>query len=156
MKTLTYKFIILLFSLLCYTLNSNAYNLRQINNKDGLSNSSILSVGQDENHLMLFGTCDGLNIFDGKDIQIFRSTPSNQAIKGNFIEKIITTQPGTYWIRTNSGLNKMNSQKGEFLFFQSLPATTSFSQIVSMTFSYMMESEIYRYSMKRPSNFNLS
>ena len=82
MKTLTYKFIILLFSLLCYTLNSNAYNLRQINNKDGLSNSSILSVGQDENHLMLFGTCDGLNIFDGKDIQIFRSTPSNQAIKG--------------------------------------------------------------------------
>lgn len=117
MKTLTYKFIILLFSLLCYTLNSNAYNLRQINNKDGLSNSSILSVGQDENHLMLFGTCDGLNIFDGKDIQIFRSTPSNQAIKGNFIEKIITTQPGTYWIRTNSGLNKMNSQKGEFLFF---------------------------------------
>ena len=56
MKTLTYKFIILLFSLLCYTLNSNAYNLRQINNKDGLSNSSFLSVGQDENHLMLFGT----------------------------------------------------------------------------------------------------
>lgn len=117
MKTHIYKSILLVISLFCYTFTGHTYNLRQIINKDGLSNSSILSLGQDENHLMLFGTCDGLNIFDGKDVQIFRSTPSQQTITGNFIEKIVTTQPGTYWIRTNSGLNKMDYQKGEVLFF---------------------------------------
>lgn len=94
-----------------------AYNLRQINNKDGLSNSSILSLGQDENHLMLFGTCDGLNIFDGKDIRVIRSTSSEQTITGNIIEKIITTGSNTYWVKTNSGLNKLNYQTGEVLLF---------------------------------------
>lgn len=116
MKTSIFK-LILSVCLLCCSSAGGAYNLRQINNKDGLSNSSILSLGQDENHLMLFGTCDGLNIFDGKDIQVFRSTSSEQTLNGNIIEKIITIQPDTYWIKTNSGLNRLNHQKGEILLF---------------------------------------
>lgn len=108
---------IILACLFCYISAGNAYNLRQINNKNGLSNSSIVSLGQDENHLMLFGTCDGLNIFDGKNIRIFRSAPSAQTIKGNIIEKIITTSSNTYWVKTNSGLNRLNYQNGEALLF---------------------------------------
>ena len=116
MKTFICKFIIVSCLLYCATASS-AYNLRQISNKDGLSNSSILSLGQDKNHLMLFGTCDGLNVFDGKEIRIFRSTPSEQTIAGNIIEKIIVTHADTYWVKTNSGLNKLNYQKGEVLLF---------------------------------------
>lgn len=107
---------ILFICFFCYTSLANAYNLRQISNKDGLSNTSILSLGQDENHLMLFGTCDGLNIFDGSDIQIFRPTSMDQSIRGNIVEKIIAF-PGAYCIRTNSGLNIFNCRKGEVLFF---------------------------------------
>ena len=109
--------LILSACLFCHTTAGSAYNLRQINNKDGLSNSAILSLGQDTNHLMLFGTCDGLNIFDGKDIQVIRASSSEQTIVGNIIERIHVTQPGTYWIRTNSGLNRLNLQKGKVSLF---------------------------------------
>lgn len=141
------KAYILLVCLLCYTSTGSAYNLRQINNKDGLSNSSILSLGQDENHLMLFGTCDGLNIFDGKDIQVLRSTPSEQTIVGNIIEKIITSQPDTYWIKTNSGLNKLNYQKGEVLLFPEFAGYNYiFSDKMNNLFVYDRTGNLHRFN----------
>lgn len=146
MKTLVHK-LILSACLICYTFMCSAYNLRQINNKDGLSNSSILSLGQDENHLMLFGTCDGLNIFDGKDIQVFRSTSSEQTITGNIIEKIITTGYDTYWIKTNSGLNRLNYQKGEVLLFPEFAGYNYiFSDTMNNLFVYDRAGELHRFN----------
>ena len=55
---------------------SVAYTLRQIDNTDGLSNSAVLSLAQDETGRLWIGTCDGLNLFDGREVTFFGRTPS--------------------------------------------------------------------------------
>lgn len=85
-----------------------AYNLRQITNRDGLSNSAILSIGQDRDGIMWFGSCDGLNIYNGVDINLYNPIDVDKALSGNLIEHIIRSNDGTLWIHTNYGLNKLD------------------------------------------------
>ena len=58
--------LIFILNLLIHTVS--AYNLKQIADKEYMSNSSITSLCQDERGLMWIGTCDGLNIYDGQEI----------------------------------------------------------------------------------------
>lgn len=87
---------------------SIAYNLRQISNNDGLSNSAILSICQDIDGFMWFGSCDGLNLFNGLNIQVYKPTNKDNNLSGNLIENIIETDKGVLWIHTNYGLNRFN------------------------------------------------
>lgn len=144
----THILILILAFLSCYTLEANAYNRRQISNKDGLSNGSILSLGQNDNHLMLFGSCDGLNIYDGKSIQVYRPTTAQDKnrLSGNIIERIISTKPGISWIKTNYGLNKLDLDKEEVTTF---PQFTSrvilFTNHKKDLFVYTRHKKLYRY-----------
>ena len=52
---------------------AGAYNLKQVADKEYMSNSSITSLCQDDKGLMWIGTCDGLNIYDGQEIEEFKS-----------------------------------------------------------------------------------
>jgi len=104
-------FILLL--LLVLTINNSiyAYNLRQISNKDNLSNSAVLSLYQDSDGYMWFGTCDGLNMFDGISIQIYKPIKGSQNnLSGNLIEGITETEDGILWVETNYGLTKLNKR----------------------------------------------
>ena len=57
---------------LCLLLPANiqGQHIRQLSNRDGLSNSAILSLYQDERGLIWIGSCDGLNVFDGTDVHL--------------------------------------------------------------------------------------
>ncbi|MFZ4861244.1 ATP-binding protein [Sphingobacterium sp. Mn56C] len=89
---------------------ANAYNLKQISNRENLSNSAVLSVYQSLNGLMLFGTCDGLNFYNGRTVEHYQPLSSAHALSGNLIENIIETVPETFWIQTYYGMNKLNRQ----------------------------------------------
>lgn len=91
--------------------NLKAYNLRQISDKEGLSNSSILSISQDTDGFMWFGSCDGLNIFNGINIDVYKPTTNNNNISGNLIESIIEAENGIFWIHTNYGLDRFDKRK---------------------------------------------
>ncbi len=97
-----------LFNLNC-TL---AYNLKQLSNIDGLSNSSVISLYQDSSNFLWFCTFDGLNMFDGSKVHVYRSQNSNTNFSSHVIRQAIETEPGTYWLRTNLGLNKF-TRKGK-------------------------------------------
>lgn len=112
MKVSTIKAFLLLFIIPSITVS--AYNLRQISSKDGLSNSAILSMLQDKNNEMWFGSCDGLNIFDGVKIKVYKNfAEKNNILSGNLIEKIIETSDDIYWIHTNYGLDRLDTKKKE-------------------------------------------
>lgn len=83
-----------------------AYNIKSITANDGLSNSSIISIGQMQNGLMLFGTCDGVNCFDGTRVYPLQ-TLKDTYIPGNVIEDIMTDQDDHCWILTNHGLTRL-------------------------------------------------
>ena len=64
--------ILLFFCCLNLLMNTaGAYNLKQVADKEYMSNSSITSLCQDDKGLMWIGTCDGLNIYDGQEIEEF-------------------------------------------------------------------------------------
>ena len=111
------KTLFLQLFILAGILFANAYNLRQISNKDGLSNSAILSIYQDVNGLMWFGSCDGLNIFDGSGVSLYKSPENNNNLSGNLIEDILETVEGTFWLQTNYGLNKLDKKKKQVEYF---------------------------------------
>ena len=62
MKQLTFLFLTL--SLSCHT-NLYADNLRNISSREGISNNSVLSLAQGQDGYVWFGTCDGLDMWDG-------------------------------------------------------------------------------------------
>lgn len=103
------KFILALLLFIQASVMSG-YNLRQISNTDGLSNSAVLSLYQDYQGFLWFGTCDGVNLYDGLDISHLTFS-DRKSLSGNIIEDIIETENGTFWIQTNYGLNKVEKQK---------------------------------------------
>ncbi|MDD4823142.1 MAG: two-component regulator propeller domain-containing protein [Bacteroidales bacterium] len=105
MKT-TVSFFVLLFLLL---QNSFGQNLRQISSREGISNNAILSLCQDRDGYIWLGTCDGLNLWDGNEMQLFPPSPQiANYLSGNLIEEIVITDDNLFWIRTNHGLDKLN------------------------------------------------
>ena len=86
-------------------------NLRQISHDDGLSNSAVLSIHQDTRGTMWFGTCDGLNAFDGMTVSVYQSG-GGKGLSGNMIEDIVETPKNIFWIQTNYGLNSLNIRNG--------------------------------------------
>lgn len=95
---------------LAFTHDACGYNLRQISNIDGLSNSAVLSLYQDHDGFLWLGTCDGLNLYDGLEFHplIFAE---GKSLSGNLIENILETENGTLWVQTNYGLDKLDKYK---------------------------------------------
>lgn len=80
-----------------------AQNIRRITHRDGLSNSSILSLAQDSEGYIWAGSCDGLNLWDGHTARNFRCS-------GNLIQEIIATEDGYLWLRTNYGVDRFDTR----------------------------------------------
>lgn len=110
-KNVTFKKVLILLSHVFLTLHLNAYNLHQLSNKEGLSNSAILSICQDKDRFMWIGTADGLNLYNGADITVFK--PGNEVsgnLSGNLIEEVWEGEEDIIWINTNHGLNRYNKR----------------------------------------------
>lgn len=81
-------------------------NLRQISSREGISNNAVLSLGQDKYGFLWVGTCDGLNMWDGEQMQLFPNAwQKSEGLSGNLIEQIAVTRDSLFWIRTNYGLD---------------------------------------------------
>ncbi|MDR0541095.1 MAG: hybrid sensor histidine kinase/response regulator, partial [Dysgonamonadaceae bacterium] len=89
----------------------SADNFRQISSKDGLSNSSVCCVLQDDRRFLWLGTYDGLNMYDGNNIHIYKPEINNpKSLSSNVIRNIIETNGNCLWISTKWGLNKLSKQ----------------------------------------------
>lgn len=104
--------IISLFVAIGISVQLSAYNIRQINSRDGLSNSAVTCLLQDKGRTLWIGTYDGLNRYNGANIQIYKPDIKKQnSLSGNVIRKIIESRDGFLWIMTKWGLNKYSKKK---------------------------------------------
>ena len=102
---------LLICILCCFPHLIHAYSLRQFSNKNGLSNSAILSLYQDHQGVIWIGSCDGLNIFDGTNIHVYNPVnPTKAPLSGNLINDIMETEKDVLGIQTNYGLDRLDTK----------------------------------------------
>lgn len=85
---------------------ADANNLRQISSREGISNNAVLSLCQDTCGYVWIGTCDGLNLWDGRQMKLFPvDWGTDERLSGNLIERIARTDDGLFWVYSNYGLD---------------------------------------------------
>lgn len=108
------KFTILLLAISAGCIHSKAYNIRQINSWDGLSNSAVICMLQDNERYLWLGTYDGLNKYNGTEISIYKPDIRNHnSLSGNVIRKMVESKDGYIWIMTKGGLNLYSKKKDQ-------------------------------------------
>lgn len=91
------------------------FSIEQLDNTDGLSNSSINTIFQDSENLLWIGTWDGLNRYDGNSFKIFRPVPNDEnSLTNQVILKIGEDNTGNIWVLTLHGINKYDKKSNTF------------------------------------------
>lgn len=117
-KNYTAKFLLILFiSILGGKVFGDEliWQSLRITNEIGLSNSAVNTIYQDSRGFMWFGTWDGLNRFDGKNIKTY--TPDifdKNALSNNIIRRMLEDQHGNLWIITERGINRYSHDFDNF------------------------------------------
>ncbi len=89
------------------TSMSSTVHFNHLGVKEGLSQSSVLSIHQDRFGFMWMGTRDGLNKYDGYSFEVFRHlVDDSTSIAGNIIYDIKEDGLGNIWAVTENGLSK--------------------------------------------------
>lgn len=103
-------FVILICSLVCRADSGNdTYLFRKVDYQQGLSNSAVLCLFQDNAGLMWFGTYDGVNCYDGKGMEVFRSDFSvKKTLSNNVIHAVRQADSNCLWITTHLGVNRFS------------------------------------------------
>lgn len=83
------------------------YNLKPITSKGQLSNNSITSICQDKRGVLWIGTCDGVNIYNGHNVSLYKPA-QGKTLSGNLIDKITETDNNVFWIQTYYGIDKVD------------------------------------------------
>ncbi|WP_281988248.1 hybrid sensor histidine kinase/response regulator transcription factor [Aquimarina aggregata] len=93
-------------------------NFIHLSVSEGLSQSTVVAVEQDQFDQMWIGTRDGLNKYDGEEITIYRNNPKDStSLSNNDILSIKEDKEGFIWIGTYNGLNKFDPRTEKFTRF---------------------------------------
>ena len=109
------KIITFLLLLVNIIISAKDFDISNLTNSDGLSNSSINNIFQDSNGLIWLGTWDGLNVYNGRDLKTYKPEPGNlNSISNNIIRDIIEENKKLLWITTDRGINRFDKTTNKF------------------------------------------
>lgn len=98
----------------------------QINVEQGLSQSTVQSMIQDQAGYLWFGTFIGLNRYDGYRFETYRHNPNDhQSLPGNIINGLMEDDRGRLWIGTGSGLCRYDGRDTDNPRFVHFPVNTA-------------------------------
>ena len=110
--------ILLLLISIVGTAQVNSFQFQHLSTTHGLSQSSAIAIEQDELGQMWIGTRDGLNVYDGHKITVFKSDGENiNSLSSSDILSLEKDQNGQIWIGTYNGLNRYNPKTDTFTRF---------------------------------------
>ena len=107
---LTSLLMILFMTARVYAVDDKHYHVeKRIVLQQGLSQSRIQCILEDDRGFMWFGTADGLNRYDGYSTKIFRNKVGDStSIPNNIVNSMVEDQEGNIWIGTNNGMAIFN------------------------------------------------
>ncbi len=108
-------FIFFLFILFATNFAQQKYNFEHISIPDGLSNTSVNDIIQDQYGFLWIATADGLNRYDGYNFKIYKNDPSDKnSLPNNTAIKSMVDHDGTLWVCTVAGFSKYNRANETF------------------------------------------
>jgi ligand-binding sensor domain-containing protein len=106
MRLIKKTFLIIIFLLLnCAVIYSQTIQVEKISIPEGLSNTTIKRIFQDSYGLIWIPTEDGLNVYDGYKIKIYKNIPGNpKSIVDNSVWSVSEDKERNIWIATEAGV----------------------------------------------------
>lgn len=90
-------------------------NFSYISINEGLSQSTVFSIDQDQRGNMWFATYDGVNKYDGYSFTVYQHNEEDPNSIANDISRIVKTDSqGRVWIGTRDGLSYYDEKKDKF------------------------------------------
>uniref|UniRef100_UPI00359403C0 two-component regulator propeller domain-containing protein n=1 Tax=Aquiflexum sp. TaxID=1872584 RepID=UPI00359403C0 len=92
------------------------WSFEHLSEQDGLSHNRILSIYQDREGFIWFGTWEGLNRFDGYTFTVFQPDPdkASKTLSHNVISDITEDRDGQLWLASRGGgLNHIDKRSGK-------------------------------------------
>ncbi|MCX2451855.1 response regulator [Pedobacter sp. PLR] len=106
------SFLVLLPAMVCAQQQMRFSNLTL---EHGLSQNSVMSISQDQQQLLWFGTKHGLNRYDGYQFKIYKNNPKDtNSLSSDEITATLSDSKGTLWVGTVNGLNRYDAKKDAF------------------------------------------
>lgn len=94
--------------------NNMKYSFKHITSADGLSASNVKSILRDSRGFMWFGTKNGLNVYDGKEIDHLRCFDREKKHGNDNIGALYEDKNGLIWIGTDRGVFIYDPMMSEF------------------------------------------
>ena len=104
---------IFLFCISTLSRSQSVYRFRNYTINDGLSQSSVSCIIQDNNNALWIGTQDGLNRFDGRSFEVF-SSDDTPGLESEHIKSSLKTSDGRLWFGTANGLTVFDPRNERF------------------------------------------
>lgn len=124
LRAFVFFFVVVPFSLLS---RHTPVKFQHISFEDGLSNSVVYSICQDDSGFLWFGTEDGLNKYDGYGFRVFEHDPKDpSSLSSSSAGNIIKDSKGNLWVGTwGGGLNRFDPATEKAVRFTNEPGNPS-------------------------------
>jgi len=102
----------------------NQIRFHRLTIEDGLSQSSVYSIFQDNQGFIWLGTEDGLNKFNGYNFKIYKNDPNNlHSLSYNNVKAVLQDHLGALWFGTyGGGINIFDPKLEQFSHYENNPA----------------------------------
>jgi signal transduction histidine kinase/ligand-binding sensor domain-containing protein/DNA-binding response OmpR family regulator len=95
---------------------SQPRRFKHLTSENGISQSEVYSFLEDSRGFIWFGTVDGLNRYDGYNIDIYNTNKNDpNSLSNNTVRCLVEDESGRIWIGTDDGLN-MYDPKTELIY----------------------------------------
>src|SRR5271165_5604531 len=103
-------------------IEGNDIRFTHYSTEQGLSQSRVSYILQDDQGFMWFGTYNGLNRYDGYNFKVYKPEANNpNSLGGVFITVLFKDRSGVLWIGVDEGLDRFDPVTQTFTHFRSNP-----------------------------------
>ncbi|MBY5533687.1 hypothetical protein HFO58_11015 [Rhizobium leguminosarum] len=93
----------------------NDIRFRRLNASQGLSQTRVAQIVQDNDGFIWFGTQHGVNRYDGQSYRVFKNDPDDPgSLSGSFIFALFKARDGTIWVGSDQGLDAFDKRTEQF------------------------------------------